>query len=63
MPPEAQSSVTQGISFPPELLEGAKDAADKDSRSLSSYIQNLVRRDLERAKAEELAKTATEVQL
>jgi hypothetical protein len=38
----------QGICLDKELLEAARNAAKQDGRSLSNYIQNLVRNDLQK---------------
>ena len=38
----------QGISFPADLLVQAKEAAKKDSRTLSGYVQKLIQDDLEK---------------
>jgi len=35
---------THSISIDPDLLERAKRAAEKDGRSLSGYVENLVRK-------------------
>ena len=41
--------IAHGISFDPNLLEQAKEAAAADGRSLSNYVQFLVARDIEGA--------------
>ena len=43
------------VSVPESLANAAKRAAAKDQRSLSSYIQSLIARDLEREKTAQLA--------
>ena len=40
---------TQGVSFTPSLLANAKRRAAEEDRSLSSYLQHLVSRDLRQA--------------
>lgn len=42
----------QGISFPADLLEAAKAAAKGRDRTLSAYVQQLIREDLERETAD-----------
>jgi predicted HicB family RNase H-like nuclease len=41
------ASVYTALRIPPDLLESAKRRAARDGRSLSNYIKNLIRRDLE----------------
>lgn len=43
-------SMTTGVSFSPELLRAARKAATADRRTLSSYIQWLVTKDLRELK-------------
>jgi hypothetical protein len=42
-----ESTPTRTISFPGDLLYKAQEAARLDGRSLSNYIQTLIRADLD----------------
>lgn len=37
-----------GVRMPPDLIARAKQRAEEDGRSLSNYIKNLIRQDLNR---------------
>ena len=43
----ARENTTQGISFTPELLERAKARAKERGLSMSGYVQQLIRADLQ----------------
>jgi predicted CopG family antitoxin len=43
---ENRSGVTRTISLPDELLEKALERSKREDRSFSSYVRNLIARDL-----------------
>jgi hypothetical protein len=45
----ARENTTQGISFTPELLDRAKSRAKERGLSMSGYVQQLIRADLQGA--------------
>ena len=45
----ARENTTQGISFTPELLDRAKARAKERGLSMSGYVQQLIRADLQGA--------------
>jgi len=45
----ARENTTQGISFTPDLLERAKARAKERGLSMSGYVQQLIRADLQGA--------------
>jgi hypothetical protein len=45
----ARENTTQGISFTPELLDRAKSRARERGLSMSGYVQQLIRADLQGA--------------
>ena len=47
--PMARENTTQGISFTPELLDRAKARAKERGLSMSGYVQQLIRADLQGA--------------
>jgi predicted HicB family RNase H-like nuclease len=42
------ASIYTAVRIPPDLLAQAKQRAEQDGRSLSNYIKNLIRQDLNR---------------
>jgi hypothetical protein len=47
------ASIYTALRIPPDLLGEAKRRAAQDGRSLSNYIRQLIRRDMERSSIEE----------
>ena len=52
------TTIKKSISIPAWLLEKARQRASQEHRSLSSYIQFLIARDAEKARANEQISTA-----